>query len=149
MDSLVYRHERSLGTLTLVLGLLGWLVIIVGTFGLALIYLLLGFIGYLFAQSALIAWIKGSAVRLSPEQFPDLHQRLLDACRRLDIAEPPEAYLLNGGGLLNAFATRFLGRNFVVLLSDVVDALESEPEGINFYIGHELGHIRQIGRAHV
>lgn len=143
MDSLVYRHERSLGTLTLVLGLLGWLVIIVGTFGLALIYLLLGFIGYLFAQSALIAWIKGSAVRLSPEQFPDLHQRLLDACRRLDIAEPPEAYLLNGGGLLNAFATRFLGRNFVVLLCDVVDALESEPEGINFYIGHELGHIRQ------
>jgi Tfp pilus assembly protein PilE len=44
--------------------------------------------------------------------------------------------------MLNAFATRFFGRNFVVLLAGMVDALEDEPEGINFYIGHELGHLR-------
>jgi hypothetical protein len=30
----------------------------------------------------------------------------------------------------------------VILLSDVVDAMEAHPEGVNFYIGHELGHIR-------
>ena len=58
----------------------------------------------------------------------------------------PDAYLLNGNGAFNAFATRFLGRNFIVLLSDVVDALDAEPDAINFYIGHELGH---IGRSHL
>src|SRR5206468_183018 len=56
--------------------------------------------------------------------------------------DKPEAYLLQGNGMLNAFATRFLGRHYVVLLSDVVDAMQAHPEGVNFYIGHELGHVR-------
>jgi hypothetical protein len=34
----------------------------------------------------------------------------------------------------------------VVLYSDVVDALEQRPDAINFYIGHELGH---IARSHL
>src|SRR6185503_17751930 len=142
MDALVYPRERTLGTITLVLGLIAWVVIVLGTLGIVLIYLLLGFIAYLFAQSALIAHIKNTAVRLTPQQFPDLHARFLDCCKKLQIDTPPEAYVLAGNGLLNAFATRFLGRHFVVLLSDTIDALEADPEGINFYIGHELGHVR-------
>lgn len=142
MDALVYPRERTLGTITLVLGLIVWLLIVVGTLGIVLVYLLLGFIAYLFAQSSLIAYIKNTAVRLTPQQFPDLHERFLDCCKKLQIDTPPEAYVLAGNGLLNAFATRFLGRHFVVLLSDTIDALEAEPEGINFYIGHELGHVR-------
>ncbi|MGH8746356.1 MAG: M48 family metalloprotease, partial [Burkholderiales bacterium] len=35
------------------------------------------------------------------------------------------------------------GAHYIVLLSDVVDALESERGAIDFYIGHELGHIRR------
>jgi len=143
LDALVYPHERTLGSITLVLGIVLWLAIIAGTLGIALIYLLLGFIVYVFAQSALIAYIKNTAVRLSAEQFPDLHERFLDCCARLSIKEAPEAYVLHGNGVFNAFATRFLGRHFVILLSDVVDAMEAQPEGVNFYIGHELGHIRR------
>ncbi|MDH6591787.1 Zn-dependent protease with chaperone function/Tfp pilus assembly protein PilE [Variovorax sp. TBS-050B] len=143
MDPWVYPRERSLGTITLVLGLLAWAILVLGTFGIALVYVLLGFIGYVFAQSAVIAWIKGTAVKLSPTQLPELHARFLDCCTRLGIAQPPEAYLLHGDGIFNAFATRFFGRNFVVLLSDVVDAMEAQPDGISFYIGHELGHIRR------
>jgi Zn-dependent protease with chaperone function len=30
-----------------------------------------------------------------------------------------------------------------VLYSDVVDALEERPDAINFYIGHEIGHIKR------
>src|SRR5262245_58836783 len=142
MDALVYPRERTLGPTTLVLGLLGCLAIVVGTLGIVLIYLLLGFIAYVFAQSGLIAYLKNTAVRLTPQQFPDLHARFLECCKKLQIDTPPEAYVLAGNGLLNAFATRFLGRHFVVLLSDTIDALESDPEGINFYIGHELGHVR-------
>lgn len=142
MDSLVYPRERTLGTLTLVLGLIAWVAIIAGTFGVALIYLLMAFLFYVFAQSAVIAWIRGTAVQLSPGQFPDLYQRLEACCRKLGIDTLPEAYLMHGNGAFNAFATRFFGRNFVVLYSEVVDAMENDPEGINFYLGHELGHIR-------
>lgn len=143
MDPWVYPRERWLGNITLGLGLLVWAALVLGTFGIALIYVLLGFIGYVFAQSAVIAWIKGTAVKLSPTQLPELHARFQACCGYLGIEEPPEAYLLHGDGIFNAFATRFFGRNFVVLLSDVVDAMEAQPDGINFYIGHELGHIRR------
>lgn len=142
MDTLIYPHERSLSKITLVLGLIGWLVLILGTVGVALVYVLAGFIAYIFAQSAWVASIRGHAVQLSPKQFPDLYERLEHCCKALGMDDVPETYILNGNGLFNAFATRFFGRNFVVLMSDVVDAMAQEPDGINFYIGHELGHIR-------
>lgn len=142
MDTLVYPRERTLGSLTLVLGLIAWALLVVGTLGIALIYLLIGFIAYLFAHSAFIAHIKGTGVKLTSQQFPDLHARYLACCDKLGISERPEAYVLHGEGWFNAFATRFLGRSFVILLSDVVDAMDEHPDGVNFYIGHELGHIR-------
>jgi len=142
MDHLVYPRERTLGTITLVLGLLAWLVLIAGTFGGALIGLGAGFILYLFAQSSLIAYIKGNGVELSATQFPDLHAQFSACCERLQIGKHPQVYILNGSGHLNAFATKFLGTQFVVLLSDVVDAMDQHPDGVRFYMGHELGHLR-------
>ena len=44
MDPWVYPRERSLGTITLVLGLLVWALLVLGTLGIALIYVLFGFI---------------------------------------------------------------------------------------------------------
>jgi len=142
MNELVYPRERTLGTITLVLGLLVWLGLIVGTFGGALIGLALGFVLYLFVQSTLIAHIKGNGVELSEAQFPDLHKQFTACCDRLHIKTRPQAYILNGNGGLNAFATKFLGTQFVVLMSDVVDAMDKHADGVRFYIGHELGHLR-------
>jgi Zn-dependent protease with chaperone function len=142
MDELVYPRERSLGTLTLVLGVLVWLLLLVGTFGGALVILLLGFVAYLFAQSALIAHIRGNGVELSEAQFPDLYAHFCACCERLKLPNRPRAYILNGNGTLNAFATKFLGLQYVVLMSDVIDAMDRHAEGVRFYIGHELGHLR-------
>jgi Zn-dependent protease with chaperone function len=116
---------------------------VIGTVGMALVYGLLFFISYCFAQSALVSYLKGTAVQITPAQFPDLYQRIEVCCQRLGLAPVPEAYLLQMGGAFNAFATRFLGNNFIVLYSDVVDALEERPDAINFYIGHEIGHIKR------
>jgi Zn-dependent protease with chaperone function/type II secretory pathway pseudopilin PulG len=140
---LVYRHEPTLFVLSLVLSTGFWLVLLLGTLGMALVYALLFFLFYLFAQSGLIAYIKGNAVRITPQQYPDLYQRLEACCVRLGLREVPDTFLLHGGGAFNAFATRFLGRDFLVLFSDVVDALESRPGALNFYLGHELGHVHR------
>jgi len=142
MDELVYPRERTLGTVTLVLGLLVWLGLVVGTVGVALIGLALGFVLYLFIQSTLIAHIKGNGVELSEVQFPDLHAQFAACCDRLQMKTRPQAFILNGNGVLNAFATRFLGTQYVVLMSDVVDAMGKHVDGVRFYIGHELGHLR-------
>lgn len=142
MEELTYPRERSLGAITLTLGLVLWLALVVGTFGVALVVLGVGFVVYLFTHSSLIAHIKGNGVELSRAQFPDLHAHFTACCERLEIRQPPSAYVLNGNGALNAFATRFLGRQYVVLHSDIVDAMQAHPDGLRFYIGHELGHLR-------
>lgn len=146
LDDTVYGKEVALFAILAVLASLLWLLLIVGTLGVALIYLLLFFLIYLFTHSAFIAHLRGNAVEITPEQFPELHRRLQHCCQRLNMVRVPKAYLWSADGMLNAFATRFLARDYVVLTAAVVDALASKPDGINFYIGHELGHLR---RAHL
>ncbi len=142
MKELTYPRERTLGIITLILGLIAWIGLIVGTFGGALIGLAAGFVVYLFIQSTLISYIKGNGVELSESQLPDLYAQFTDCCERLQIKKRPQAYVLNGNGSLNAFATKFLGTQYVVLMSEVVDAMKQHSDGVRFYIGHELGHIR-------
>jgi Tfp pilus assembly major pilin PilA/Zn-dependent protease with chaperone function len=141
--ALVYPHERMLWSIALVLSLVAWIALVAGTFGVALFYILLFWLFFVFAHAALITHLRGNATRIDAGQMPDLYARLEKCCRTLGIATLPEAYLLHGNGVFNAFATRFMGRNYLVLLSDVVDALEEQPGAIDFYIGHELGHIRR------
>jgi Zn-dependent protease with chaperone function len=139
---LVYKNEKPLFRIAALLSAIFWIALTVGTFGIALIYLLLGYLSFLFAHSAFISHLKGSGVKISEEQYPDLYEKLTLGCSKIGLDEIPEAYLLRTD-FFNALATKFLGRHFVVLFTDVVDALESQPSAIDFYIGHELGHIHR------
>lgn len=142
-NDLVYKNDKTLFLVHLVLSTILWLILLISTLGMALVYVLIFFISYLFIQSALIAWLKGNGVKISAVQFPELDEQFNHCCQKLELTHFPEVYLINGGGFLNAFATRFMGRNFVVLYSNIVDAMFDNPDAINFYIGHELGHIQQ------
>ena len=55
---------------------------------------------------ALVASIRGSAVRLGPDQFPELYNRVLELVRLFGMRHVPEVYLKQQDGALNAFATR-------------------------------------------
>lgn len=140
---LVYKNEKPLFMISIFIGTIFWLALIVGTLGAALLYALLFFIVYLFAQSGFIAHLRGNTVELSPEQFPDLYGLYIDACQRLDIKVPPTAYLMMSDGVLNALATRFLRKDYVVLYSSIIEALRLRPEALRFYFGHELAHIKR------
>lgn len=140
--TLVYKNEKPLVAITAIVAAIVWLALFLGTFGIILIYLLLGYLFFLFAHSAFISHLKGAGVRISPEQYPDLYESLVRCSNRVGVKEVPEAYLLRTD-FFNALATKFLGRHFVVLFTDVVDALEDQPGAIDFYIGHELGHIHR------
>ncbi|MBE1162686.1 M48 family metallopeptidase [Dyella acidiphila] len=143
MNELVYRNEVTLRAIALAFSIIIWAALLLCTYGTLLIYILVIALFALVAHSALIAHLRGNAIRITPKQMPDLCQRIYRCTRKLGMEQVPEAYLVNGNGVLNAFATRFLGRNFVVLLSDVVDSMEDRPGALDFYIGHELGHLRR------
>lgn len=139
---LVYKNEKPLFRIAVLLSAIFWVALTVSTFGIVLIYLLLGYLFFLFAHSAFISHLKGSGVKISTEQYPDLFEKLTQGCNKVGLKTTPDAYLLRTD-FFNALATKFLGRHFVVLFTDVVDALESQPDAIDFYIGHELGHIHR------
>lgn len=143
MDNLVHKTEKPLFTILFLLSTLFWVGITAGTLGIALIYVLFAFIIYLFVQSAFISYIRGTGVKVNKQQFPQLYALYEDCCAKLGIREEPELFIISADGMLNALATKFLGTKYVVLFSNIVDALEPTPEAVKFYIGHELGHIKQ------
>jgi Zn-dependent protease with chaperone function len=140
---LAYRHEEPLFWICAYFAVTMWLMLLIFTLGLIIpIMLLVGLLG-LFTHSLLIAWLKGNSVKVTAEQFPDLHALYGQTCTRLATGKRPELYLAQSDGMLNAMATRFMRRDYVVLLSAVVDALADRPQAIKFYMGHELGHIKR------
>jgi Zn-dependent protease with chaperone function len=89
------------------------------------------------------AGIRGSAVRLSRQQFPDIYAVKEDFVRELDLKRDPEIYLMSGNGALNAFAASTFGYDFVVIHSELFsNTYEKNKDALAFIIGHELGHVR-------
>lgn len=112
--------------------------------GTVLLYLVVGIIVYFLLHGLHLGHVRGNGVRVSDRQFPELNAMAEQHSRRLGMDETPAIFVLQSGGVLNAFATRFLGRDFVILYSDVL-ALASQKGGkaVSFVVGHELGHVRR------
>ena len=112
--------------------------------GTLLFYLIVGIaLGFLF-HGLFLGHLRGNGVRVSDRQFPNLNAMADQHSRRLGMSETPAIFVLQSGGVLNAFATRFLGRNFVVLNSDVLAlATQKGEKAVSFVLGHELGHVRR------
>jgi Zn-dependent protease with chaperone function len=109
----------------------------------AFVALLLLVPGLLVYRQITRAGTRGSAVRLSPKQFPEIHAVKEDFARRLELSRGPELYLMSGNGTLNAFAASTFGYDFVVIHSELFsNTYEKNKDALAFIIGHELGHIR-------
>src|SRR5918998_4194664 len=86
---------------------------------------------------------RGSAVKLSPRQFPDIYDVKDDFARKLNLRRDPEIYLTSGNGALNAFAASTFGYDFVVIHSELFsNTYEKNKDALAFIVGHELGHLR-------
>ncbi|HEY2780253.1 MAG TPA: M48 family metalloprotease [Steroidobacteraceae bacterium] len=152
MKDNIFPRDRTLTALSLVIGVLIWAGVaaiislsgakaLIGVAVIALVAVLFTFIVYVFAKSAGIAHLRGNAIEINEHQLPDMFRQLSACCQTLGMANQPTMYVQNGNGVMNAFATWFLGRQYVILLSSVVDAMETNSNGVRFYIGHELGHV--------
>ena len=98
---------------------------------------------YFFATGIMIGHIKGNGIRITENQFPEIYRILETQCIQLNMEVPP-VYMMQNGGVLNAYATRFIGRNYVVVYSDIFDlAFEEGVSELSFVLAHELGHIKR------
>jgi Zn-dependent protease with chaperone function len=48
--------------------------------------------------------------------------------------------------MLNAFATRLLSRNFIIITASLLESCDNDTDKLKFIIAHELAHIK---RGHV
>lgn len=80
-----------------------------------------------------------SSILVSPQQLPDLHHLLIEACKTLDL-EPPQLYVRQHS-VPNAYTFAMRGKQpFVVLHTSLIDLLT--PDEIQAVIAHELGHLK-------
>ncbi|MBU9674006.1 M48 family metalloprotease [Planococcus sp. CP5-4] len=101
----------------------------------------------LFANAVMLGSIRGNGVRIHERQFPDVYERVQTLSAQMELDKVPDVFVIQSEGALNAFATRFFGRDMVVLYSEVFElAREQGQDELDFIIAHELAHVK---RRHV
>lgn len=141
--SLVSPKEQTLFIISCVFAVIFWLLLTLFTVG--IVWLIVGILAVMawFANGLLIAGLRSEAVRVRHDQLAGLHKSLEEVCLRLGLGKVPELYVIQSGGLLNAFATRHSGRHFVVIYSDMLEAFGADSAEMKFLLGHEVGHIQR------
>lgn len=135
-----WPSEQPLFVLLVLAALAIWGLLAISIIG--FIYVALIAVVLFFSHVLFITHIRGSGVRLGPEQFPELWERVATLSRQAGMAQPPEAYLVQAGGSLNAFATKLFRGRLIVLFSELIDACGEDHAARDMVIGHELGHLK-------
>ena len=98
----------------------------------------------LFFHAVMIGSIRGNGVKLSEQQFPDVYERVQKLSQKMRLKKVPDVFIVQSEGAFNAFATRFFGRDVVVLYSEVFELARQQGEKeLEFIIAHELAHIKR------
>ena len=106
-----------------------------------IMYGVIGALAFLFVHGMFLGRIRGNGVRVSAKQLPLVYRQIQQHSETLGLAKAPDVYVVQSGGILNAFATRFLGRSFVVIYSDVLElAMQQGEAAVGFIVAHELAH---------
>lgn len=80
----------------------------------------------------------GSNLRITRDNFPEIHEMVHEAVAILNLPVFPDLYI-KAGGSINAF-TAGVERPILVLNAGCIDHLSADE--LLFIIGHELGHIK-------
>jgi len=147
LGDLVYGRERALFAAMVVIGLLvyGGLVMLAladASTASAIVFYgaILALAGFV-THAVALGRLRGSGVLVTERQFPLLHQMTAAHAQRLGLKYSPTVYVVESGGILNAFATRLLGRKFVIVNADILAlAVRRSPAAVSFVVGHEIGH---------
>ena len=138
--NLTLAKEEKYFTFVVIISVLAWIAVLISIIGIfyAGLFAFIAWIG----SGLLTAHLRAEAVRVDERQLPQLHATFLRVCQKLNVRVPPKLYVLQAVGALNAFATRFAGRDFVVIYSDMLESFGPESAEIQFILGHELGHLK-------
>jgi Zn-dependent protease with chaperone function len=151
LSDLVSAKERTLYALMLVIsialyggagyGIVAYPEQVAPFIGTVVMYVFIFTIAIWFTHGMMLGRVRGNGIRVSPKQLPVVHRQVQEHAKALELKKAPEVYVIESGGIMNAFATRFFGRDFVVIHSDVLElAMEQGEAAVGFIVAHELAH---------
>ena len=136
------KRENVYFFISLFLSIFIYAAAIVSVIGIAIAITI--FIVLLFTNAIMLGSIRGNGVRIHDRQFPDVYERVQVLAKEMELKKVPDVFVIQSEGALNAFATRFFGRDMVVLYSEVFElAREQGQEELDFIIAHELAHVKR------
>lgn len=139
---LIYRKEKFYFGIVLSFSIIFYVLFLISIIGLPIIIGLF-FLSFLL-HGVTMGQIRTNAVKLSPAQFPTVYNKVEELCQKMELKKVPDVYVMQSGGVLNAFATRFFGKNMVVVYSEIFDLIEEgREEELHFILAHELAHIKR------
>jgi len=144
-QSLTSSKETPYFVISVIISAFIYLIVTLSIIGIGIALVLLAFI--LFSNAIMLGSIRGNGVRVSEQQFPDVYERVVALAEKMELKKVPDVFVIHSEGAFNAFATRFFGRNMVVIYSEVFElAREQGDKELDFIIAHELTHVQ---RRHV
>ncbi|WP_059171300.1 M48 family metallopeptidase [Bacillus sp. FJAT-27445] len=139
---LIYRKEKIYFWVVFLCSILSYILFAVSIIGLPILVGL--FIFSFLLHGIMMGQIRSNAVKLSPAQFPEVYNKVEELCGKMELRKVPDVYVMQSGGVLNAFATRFFRKNMVVVYSEIFDLIEEGcEEELTFVLAHELAHIKR------
>lgn len=147
LGELVYGRERALFAVMVVISVLiyGGLVMLAledaPTASAVVFYGAILALAAFVTHAVALGRLRGSGVLVTERQFPLLHRMATAHAQRLGLTNTPTVYVVESGGILNAVATKLLGRKFVIVNADVLAlAVRRGSAAVSFVVGHEIGH---------
>ncbi|MEH7885737.1 ankyrin repeat domain-containing protein [Bacillus sp. JJ1609] len=141
-NELIHKNENKYFWIVLSISIVSYLLFALSMVGLLVILAIMAF--SLLLHALMIGHIRLNGVKIGVNQFPLIHSTVEDLCVKMEIKQMPDIYVIQSGGVLNAFASRFFGRNMVVVYSEIFDLVEQgAEEELNFVLAHELAHIKR------
>ena len=125
-NDLVYRKENLYFTLLVITSILVYFAMIISIVG--IVFLAVLFLFYWFIHNLTMVNIRKNGVKISERQFPAFYAQAAAVAEQMNLKEVPDIYVMQSGGILNAFATKFGLKNMVVLYSDVFALIEEQGE---------------------
>src|ERR1700687_4317567 len=101
MDTLVHPKEKAYFTICCALSALIYAALVISIVGLT--YIVGGIVISLILHGLLTGSLRGNAIRVSDRQFPEVLRLATGLARQMEM-ETPAVYVLQAGGVVNAFA---------------------------------------------
>ncbi len=133
------KHQRL--TVALVNGLLWLLVlgVIAATMGVALLFLLPGWLLKHLLSEYHVRRIQALGATVTHTQFPEVYRAASEVLTRFGVPEVPRIVVISSGEA-NALALKFARKRVVVLLSELLEGVIENPAQLRFLLAHECCH---------